>query len=621
MKRSLHLFTLVLFAACSSNPMGTADLTTGPQPDLHEIITPPDLTALPDLTPATCTDGARNGTETDVDCGGGACSRCGDGLHCAMPTDCAAGVCAQGVCAAATCSDGVKNGNESDVDCGGTCSPCPSNHACASAMDCGSGVCKASLCVDASCTDGVKNGNESDVDCGGSCTTHCSSGAACGAGPDCTSGVCANKLCAAAACSDKIKNGDETDIDCGGSCPPCGDNKSCSTATDCTAKVCTGGKCVTASCTDSVQNGTETDVDCGGTCPACGTGKSCGVAMDCTTGVCTSGKCATASCTDMVKNGSETDIDCGGSACLACGTGSACGSAMDCASLVCTTSKCVAASCSDSVKNGSESDVDCGGTCTTRCAAGKKCGASTDCATGLVCQSNVCATAVVSSGLVLSLDAGNPSSYPGSGTTWKDLSGNHYDATLLNTTVASDNGGGITTPAILNQVAVTIPQAPYWSFDPASQGNTLEFWWKKGSVSGHGGSIIATYPNNGGTWQIFQNASGYSSGEPTALMLYASGSSPQYWWTGSGHMLNEVSLATIVQHGTSFDYYNNGVFVSTQVRASFAETGSRPLVLGSNSAGTEVATATFYTVRWYNRQLTANEIAQNFAATRARFGK
>ena len=30
---------------------------------------------------------------------------------------------------------------------------------------------------------------------------------------------------------------------------------------------------------------------------------------------------------------------------------------------------------------------------------------------------------IVSSGLVLALDAGNPKSYPGSGTTWTDLSG------------------------------------------------------------------------------------------------------------------------------------------------------------------------------------------------------
>jgi hypothetical protein len=37
---------------------------------------------------------------------------------------------------------------------------------------------------------------------------------------------------------------------------------------------------------------------------------------------------------------------------------------------------------------------------------------------------------IVTDGLVLALDAGNPKSYPGSGTTWTDLSGNGNNGTL-----------------------------------------------------------------------------------------------------------------------------------------------------------------------------------------------
>jgi hypothetical protein len=39
---------------------------------------------------------------------------------------------------------------------------------------------------------------------------------------------------------------------------------------------------------------------------------------------------------------------------------------------------------------------------------------------------------IVTDGLVLCLDAGNPKSYPGSGTTWTDLSGNGNNGTLVN---------------------------------------------------------------------------------------------------------------------------------------------------------------------------------------------
>lgn len=39
---------------------------------------------------------------------------------------------------------------------------------------------------------------------------------------------------------------------------------------------------------------------------------------------------------------------------------------------------------------------------------------------------------IVEDGLVLYLDAANKKSYPGSGTVWKDLSGNGNDGTLTN---------------------------------------------------------------------------------------------------------------------------------------------------------------------------------------------
>ena len=39
---------------------------------------------------------------------------------------------------------------------------------------------------------------------------------------------------------------------------------------------------------------------------------------------------------------------------------------------------------------------------------------------------------IVTDGLVLMLDAGNDKSYPGTGTTWYDLSGNGNSGTLVN---------------------------------------------------------------------------------------------------------------------------------------------------------------------------------------------
>ncbi|RYZ03476.1 MAG: trypsin-like serine protease [Myxococcales bacterium] len=195
------------------------------------------------------------------------------------------------------CSDGMKNGTESDVDCGGSCTAdCAVGKACGVAADCVSNLCAAGKCVAApTCSDGMKNGTESDVDCGGSCTADCAVGKACGVAADCVSNLCtAGKCVAAPTCSDGMKNGTESDVDCGGSCTAdCAVGKACGVAADCVSNLCTAGKCVAApTCNDGSKNGTESDVDCGGSCTAdCAVGKACGVAADCVSNLCTAGKC------------------------------------------------------------------------------------------------------------------------------------------------------------------------------------------------------------------------------------------------------------------------------------------------------------------------------------------
>ncbi|HNK44969.1 MAG TPA: fibrinogen-like YCDxxxxGGGW domain-containing protein [Pseudomonadota bacterium] len=159
------------------------------------------------MTPApSCSDGTKNGTETDVDCGGGACGKCADKKVCVAATDCSGGSCVKGVCAAPSCSDTTKNGSETDVDCGGgTCGKCADSKACVAATDCTSGVCSAKLCAAASCTDTVKNGSETDVDCGGSTCKPCAINLACTTATDCSTSSCKQGLCSyATSCKDLL---------------------------------------------------------------------------------------------------------------------------------------------------------------------------------------------------------------------------------------------------------------------------------------------------------------------------------------------------------------------------------------------------------------------------------
>ena len=193
------------------------------------------------------------------------------------------------------CSDGIKNGDETDVDCGGSCAKCATNKICNVNTDCLSGICTNHLCVALACSDLVKNGTETDVDCGGSCPK-CATGKGCAANSDCESFVCITKVCRARSCEDTRLNGDETDVDCGGSCvalgKKCADTKRCVANSDCLSGVCKSNVCQAAVCTDRVLNGNETDVDCGGSCTAkCAPTKKCVLDSDCFGGRCTGGLC------------------------------------------------------------------------------------------------------------------------------------------------------------------------------------------------------------------------------------------------------------------------------------------------------------------------------------------
>ena len=143
----------------------------------------------------TCIDTVKNGLETDTDCGGDLCraeSKCDDGKGCGKNEDCKNGRCSNRVCVAAQCNDTVKNGSETDIDCGGpSCGDCPDGKACLAGTDCTSGVCSSTAltCQAPTCPDGIQNAGETDVDCGGpSCATKCEGGKVCNTSADCALG-------------------------------------------------------------------------------------------------------------------------------------------------------------------------------------------------------------------------------------------------------------------------------------------------------------------------------------------------------------------------------------------------------------------------------------------------
>jgi hypothetical protein len=272
-------------------------------------------------------------------------------VACLHDSDCTSDACDANahLCDASQCVDHQKDGSETDVDCGGPfCSACGLAQGCLADRDCTTFACDfvSSQCVASTCVDQRQDGTESDVDCGGGACPACGLGRVCGANIDCTSGVCdfVSGQCVASTCADGRQDGNETDVDCGGACQSCADGQGCLANTDCDSGVCdfVVNQCVASTCDDGRQDGSETDVDCGGTCQPCAFGLGCAVDTDCQSNACDGVAffCDADQCSDNRKDGSETGVDCGGGACPGCGPGDPCNGGGDCASGVCNGFTC-----------------------------------------------------------------------------------------------------------------------------------------------------------------------------------------------------------------------------------------------------------------------------------------
>jgi hypothetical protein len=230
---------------CSGTGMvDTIEDTSDPTDDQKECTTD---TCQPDGT--TMHAPVNAGTACSED-GGKVCNNAGACVECITTADCSvAGEICQGTnCVQPECANAMKDGSETDIDCGGpNCNPCGTNKNCMAPSDCVSTVCTNMKCQAANCMDMVKNGTETDVDCGGASCPKCGTGLTCTGPADCQSGVCATNACQAATCMDTVKNGTETDVDCGGaSCPACANAQMCSMNSDCMSGNCVAGVCAPA---------------------------------------------------------------------------------------------------------------------------------------------------------------------------------------------------------------------------------------------------------------------------------------------------------------------------------------------------------------------------------------
>ena len=101
-------------------------------------------------------------------------------------------------------------------------------------------------------------------------------------------------------------------------------------------------------------------------------------------------------------------------------------------------------------------------------------------------------------GLILHLDSGNSSSYPGSGNTWYDLSENNYNAVLMNSPSFSSSSGGLIG---LNGSSQWIQLNSFAGVLTNNSGYTISIWFKSTETNPSGGihnnAIFSMHNTNG----------------------------------------------------------------------------------------------------------------------------
>lgn len=219
---------------------------------------------------------------------------------------------------------------------------------------------------------------------------------------------------------------------------------------------------------------------------------------------------------------------------------------------------------------------------------------------------------IVTNGLVLALDAGNTKSYPGSGTTWTDLSGRGNHSTLTNgPTYSSANKGVMTFDGTDDYVSV--PYFPITSQLTASAFVSI-------SSSREGQAVISN-------WDVYSTSSWLLlssglSGQAGKVQLYFKDSTAQLYIVNSG-----ISLSLNTYYYLTFTFnegmgllYINGVLVGGigTISATSLFQNALPMWIGRYTSTYSTGSTSQVTV--YNRALSQAEILQNFNTSRGRYG-
>ncbi|MFZ2958395.1 MAG: LamG-like jellyroll fold domain-containing protein [Candidatus Ozemobacteraceae bacterium] len=215
---------------------------------------------------------------------------------------------------------------------------------------------------------------------------------------------------------------------------------------------------------------------------------------------------------------------------------------------------------------------------------------------------------ILRDGLVLHLDAAQSTSYPGSGNTWTDISGNNNNGTLTNgPTYSSANGGSIVFDGIDDHTSIRTSS----SLNPSYRSLTVSMWFKMNSVGTLSASILCNKEN------LYETSAG------GGYFTYAW--QPHWAWDGDTSFPVNVGIwynATVVYDKVKQYVYKNGILVYSRVQAGDVGESTSDLGIGARGlpgAGYSFLPGNVSNTMIYNRALPASEVLLNYNALKSRY--
>lgn len=224
---------------------------------------------------------------------------------------------------------------------------------------------------------------------------------------------------------------------------------------------------------------------------------------------------------------------------------------------------------------------------------------------------------IVTDGLVYNLDASNPNSYSGTGTTWIDLVNSGKNGTLTNgPTFSSLNSGTLAFDGSNDYINISATDLLTFGTNPF----TIDFWIYITSGSSIR-TILSNYDDYNGAYNTYFYIGVYTYDTLVmvrkVLLLDSTGNFVNNTF-GADINVNQWAHISFTRDGNTLICYLNGLQISSASKSN-NYSGSRASRIGGGVAGISSLAGNLPSLKIYNRTLTASEVLQNYNATKSRY--